>query len=178
MKYDHSLGSRFVAFMIDMLIIGSVGSFLANLGIGEAILFMGKTFHSLTFWQDTLLYIVYFVGFAIFNNGVTFGKMVMRLKVMTDRYEEIPQNRLIVREFLKIVTFPISFISFIIAALRPERKSIHDMVMNTVVVKEIHQVSDPYNLKRDYQEPSKSKEKDVLADDYYDDPAESDNYYD
>ncbi len=180
MYHKHSVGSRLVAFLIDMLIIGTISTFLVSLGVGSEVEYLpGFTVKTLTYWQDMLLYVVYFVGFAIFNGGITIGKMVLKLKITSSGYEKLDQNKLIIREIIKCFLMPISLISFIIVILKSDRKSIHDMIMNTYVVKEVKEVSDPYNLQRNNFH--KQQKDDVLRDDYYEgideESRKDDDYY-
>ncbi|AIO19225.1 RDD family protein [Candidatus Izimaplasma bacterium HR1] len=207
MNYETKLGIRVGAFILDMLVISAISSLLTNLGLGvEYEVFPGVVIKDLTIWQSFLLYAIYFVGFAVFNNGITVGKMVTNLKVKDVGYNELPQNKIIFRETIKAILMPISFISFIVAVLREDNKSIHDMIFDTVVVKEVKDIQDPYNIKgkrdiksvfkentfEDYQksnqkaQPRKSERQfNVPDDEYYDDPAdndvtpdnEDDNYY-
>lgn len=178
MQYRHSVGTRVLAFMIDTFILRAVTQVLLSFGLGITVqTFFGEV-ETLTFWQETLLYIVYFVGFAIFNKGLTVGKMVLKLKVTTSGYEDLDQNRLIVREIIKVVLMPISFVSFIVMMFHSQRKSIHDMIMNTFVVKEETQIQDPYNLRQERPDVVNRRNEDVLSDDYYEgiDEEESNSY--
>lgn len=174
MNYEYSLGSRVLAFLIDMFILGIISTFLISLGLGTVVEYLPELqIKTLNYWQEMLLYIIYFVGFAVFNNGITIGKMLLKLKVTGPGHEKLEQNRLIFREIIKCFLMPISFISFIIVLLKEDKKSIHDMIMNTYVVKPVKEVKDPYNLRQDkYKEMRK---EDVLHEDYYEGINETSN---
>ena len=118
MVYDNKLGIRLVAFIIDYLCLQIVSTFLINLGLGVTITFLDMEFTFLTYWQLLLMYIIYFVGFALFNNGVTIGKMIIGLKVVKADYTKLSSNKLLIREIVKAVFMPISLISFIVAIFR------------------------------------------------------------
>lgn len=179
MYYENKLSRRFVAFFIDIFLLSMLSTFLISLGLGEDIeLIFGITTRSLTFWQETLLYTIYFVGFVLFNNGVTIGKSVMKLSIKGKEFGELSQNRMIVREVVKVFLLPISFISFIVCLLRPDNKSLHDMIMNTYVVRKTEKFSNPYNVRPELKETYDLRKEDLLGSDYYDDPAEKDTFDD
>ena len=93
MKYENKIGIRVLAFIIDGMIIGVLRSFLLNLGIGVQYVIFNIVIEELTFWQNFLLLVVYYIGFAIFNNGITIGKMVLGLQLKTAGLTELPTNR-------------------------------------------------------------------------------------
>jgi len=149
MVYENKLSLRLVAFIIDYLCLQIVTTFLLNLGLGVQFTILNLDFVVLSYWQQLLLYFVYFVGFALFNKGTTVGKMLLSLKVVQGDYDALPENKLLIREVLKVVFMPISFISFIVALFNEDNKSIHDLLIDSVVVKEKRYVKNPYNTIND-----------------------------
>ena len=176
MKYENKMGIRFVAFLIDIIILRILASILINLGLGVEYNIFGVVVKELTYWQDLLLYLVYFVGFAVFMKGSTLGKMILGLKVLQTNYEELTDTKLIIREVVKALLMPISLVSFIVAAFSAENKSIHDLLLDSVVVKELNYVQKPRVSNDDIGQgnsPDRLHDFNEPDDDYYyDDPAD------
>lgn len=120
------MGSRFLAYFIDAILIGVVGSILAGMGIGGS---------AGTYIGSIAAGLVYYLAFAYFNEGITVGKMALKMVVKTDNGGDVDQKTIMVRELLKVVLMPIAFISFIICLVNEDKKSIHDMIVDTVVLK-------------------------------------------
>ena len=76
---------------------------------------------------------------------------------------------------------PISFISFLFVVFHPDKKAIHDIIIDSVVVRQVKNVVDPYNLRGLKKDDDKIHEidnsfqqdgNDILKNEYYDDPAD------
>jgi|LGVF01.2.fsa_nt_gb uncharacterized RDD family membrane protein YckC len=145
MVFENKLGPRLVAFIIDLLCLQILSSFLINLGLGVEYNVFGLVIEELPYWTNLLLYLIYFVGFGVFNNSATIGKMILGLKVLQSDYEKLPESKRLLREVLKAVFMPFSIISFIVAIISAENKSIHDLIFDSVVVRERNYVQNPYN---------------------------------
>lgn len=132
----HSLRWRLLAYIIDMILIGILGNILMSIGIGGAIDYTDpmSSIGSSTL-PSMLAAAIYFVGFVFLNEGVTVGKMLCKLSIEEKGGMKMERNKLIIRELVKVVLSPISFISFIVCIFSEERYSIHDMIMSSVVVR-------------------------------------------
>ena len=203
MYENRKIGIRLVAYIVDILIVAGLSTIITGFGVGETQVIFDVTITQLTYWQSFLLYLIYFVGFSIFNEGITVGKMVTGVTIVSIDGETLTQNKLILRETIKSVFMPISFISFFVALIREDKRAIHDLFVDSCVIKESKEVADPYNLRGTQDYESKPRYQDPLdresnqsvrrerqfntPDDYYDDPAdkmedvdpldETDDYY-
>jgi len=76
---------RLGAIIIDVLIIGSIGSFITLFSFGFSLLNLWGTFQS-SWWQTTLIdYLIgfiYFWALESFNRGQTLGKMALKLRTV------------------------------------------------------------------------------------------------
>lgn len=170
----HSTGSRTIAYIIDMIILSIFSGILVGFGVGNETTVFGFTSRQLSYWQQTLLYLIYFVGFAVLNQGVTIGKIVMGLAVYKFDSSELTQNQLIIREVLKVIFMPIVLISILLVLFRSDNKSLHDLLMDTIVLKGGKQVKTPPNFHRERPQNNDNQyyEDTYNTSEYYDDPAE------
>jgi len=136
--YFASIGTRFVALLIDgfimffvnSIVIGIVGFFLA----ASNDTFMGNAapFGPLNFLGIILIasYITFFLG----TYGQTPGKMLLRVKVVT--YEgTIPSyGTALLRYVVSVFSGTIFFIGYITAFFNPQHQTWHDMAAKTYVV--------------------------------------------
>ena len=127
----HCMGKRFVAYLIDGILIGVVGSILGGLGIGGTA-DPSNLFDVTNYIGSYLSALIYYLAFAYFNNGVTVGKMVFKLSVESDG-GSLDKSKLMIREAVKVLLMPIVLVSFIVCLVNDDRKSIHDLIANTVV---------------------------------------------
>lgn len=159
----HDFGNRAVAFIIDSIIVGIASSILQafiNIGSGSGS-FIGINVELGT--NDLLtivVYIVYFVYFASAQDGMTLGKQAMRVEIRFTDGTKMPSKKLVQRELLKAVLMPISIISLILVIFRDDNKSIHDIVMDTLVY-----TSD--SLDQTEEDIFDKMESDDIFDDYY-----------
>ena len=168
MNQERSIGYRILAYFIDGLIIGLLRSVLTMAGLGVQVEIFGVVSRQLTTLQNMLLIMVYFVGFAVFNQGLTFGKLALNLKIKTTDGNQPSHNQVIIREAVKAILMPISLISFIICLVRDDRKALHDMIADTIVVRMIQ------GNETVYRDTTSKSETDPLEDEY---KVNDDDYY-
>jgi uncharacterized RDD family membrane protein YckC len=151
-----SFGARFVAMIIDYIIIGclqfvviapiltmvglgfaSKADELDNLSDAEAIGLAG----SIMAGVGTTLIIVYSISilyFAIMESSksqASVGKMALGIKVTDMNGERIPFGKALLRSIGKIISGMIMYIGYIMAAFTEKKQGLHDMIANTLVVK-------------------------------------------
>jgi uncharacterized RDD family membrane protein YckC len=132
MKRDYSMGSRFLAYLIDGILIGILGGILARMGIGgssSTLLSAGNYIGSIA------SALVYYLAFAYFNEGKTVGKIVLKMDIKTETGAKLEQKELMIRELLKVILMPIALISFIVCLVNDKKQSVHDMIAKTIVIK-------------------------------------------
>lgn len=104
---DNRQKRRIGAFILDALIIGIFSTFAENIIslFTEKFSFnaLGLTFYY-TFSVSILFYVFYFLLFDQFNSGVTFGKMVFKIKVVFYNNNELPKRIHMKRSLLKILS--------------------------------------------------------------------------
>lgn len=129
---------RFLAYLIDGIIIGAIMRMLVNLGIGTNVDIsnLGGMFRNQTF-PALLAAAVYFLLFAYFNQGKTVGKMVFRMEVESLDGGELDQNRMLLREGVKVLLLPLSIISLITCLFTGNNLALHDIIMNSIVLKKV-----------------------------------------
>lgn len=129
MNYTHKTGARIVAYIIDIILVGIVARIFSTLGIVSVGNVAGLN------WIETVIVMgVYFVGFAYFNEGRTVGKILLNLEVSTVDITHPTRKDLIVRELLKSVLAPISWISALLIIFSGSHQGIHDMLTSTVTL--------------------------------------------
>jgi uncharacterized RDD family membrane protein YckC len=139
---------RFVAAIVDSLvfyIIYSVASFIIGLVVGFVIGIAYGTsfdFEKMEVWFkliDFILSIVFSFMYSILmiykNNGATFGKMMVGIKVASANPESLSLGRIILRETVGQIASTVIFcIGYIMVAFSAKKQGLHDMIAKTVVV--------------------------------------------
>jgi uncharacterized RDD family membrane protein YckC len=132
---------RFVAYLIDALIVG-----FASVAI-QAVLIPGLRLGSSrpsTAAALAAVGIAYLVGLAlavtyealfVSKLGATPGKMVVGLKVVRPDGGPVSLGRAAGRYFAKLLSAIILLIGFIMAGFDKEKRALHDMIVDTRVIK-------------------------------------------
>jgi len=132
---------RFVAVLIDGVLLGAVNMVISIAVIGSAM-FTGSDFNETAMFGRIMLQ--YFINFGIgvayeswflVNKGATLGKMALGLKVVRANGGPITWGLAIGRYFAKIVSGLILAIGYIMAAFDDQKRSLHDRICDTRVVK-------------------------------------------
>ncbi len=134
------IGSRGIAQLIDLLVLLV---FYAILGTGIAVWYrfhlfgvassymigFGILFSFLIFWG-------YFIGFEALSSGKTIGKMVMKIRTVSDDGRPVSFLQAAVRNLLRIVDyFPSGYLVGIVCMLVDSKeRRLGDMVAGTLVV--------------------------------------------
>lgn len=130
---------RMLAYFIDGLVIGGLTGVLARAGIEFTVDF-SIGFNSGVYSKTIPALVssaIYFLVFAYFNEGKTVGKSLLHMGVESLDGGALERSKLMFREGVKVLLLPLSVISFIICIFTPQRLALHDLIMNTVVVKDI-----------------------------------------
>ena len=140
---------RAIAFILDMLIVSipttlvfgpmvaletiSLGGSPENISTAQAGL-LGATVFS---WQLVALLLTW-LYFAILESGAkqsTWGKRLLGIKVVGADGKRIGFGRATARFFCKTLSYLIFYIGFIMAAFTNRKRALHDMIVETYVVK-------------------------------------------
>jgi len=123
------------AKIIDWIIIGIV-SFLILTSIG--FIMAGSFFRLPVFIISNLIRIVFAAAYTTWFLGkfaATPGKMACRLKVVTSTGRRISYRRALGRHFAAILSGLILSIGYLMAAFDHQKRTLHDRICNTRVVK-------------------------------------------
>lgn len=121
-----SLGQRFLAVLIDGILIGIIEGILIgithNQGIGELLSFV--------------IYMGYFIFMEV-QRGATLGKMALGLRVVRMDGAPITTNEAVIRNLLRIVDFlPFAYIVGAISILNsPFKQRVGDRIAKTMVIR-------------------------------------------
>jgi len=132
---------RFVAYLIDALIVG-----FASVAVQAVLIPTMRANASLTPQAGglALVGIAYIVGVAlaatyeglfVYKLGATPGKMVLGLRVVRPDGGPVSLGRAIGRYFAKMLSAIILLIGFIMAGFDREKRALHDILVDTRVIK-------------------------------------------
>lgn len=145
---------RFVAYLIDMIVIYAIASLLNTFSFG----LLNKRLDFPILGEESLSYVIvmftYFIAMTYFFSQ-TLGKMIMKVKVETNKGDKLSLADVVYRELIgRLLTIFLAYIPYIAVAFTNKRKGLHDFIADTVVVKE-----DFSKLRRQMNEKLESKIK-------------------
>lgn len=117
---------RFVAYIVDSIILWAVGFVLGLLAAGTDAN-IGLTLLS------AFIGVIYFAAMESSERQATLGKMAVGIKVGDRNGERISFANAIGRYFAKILSTLIIFIGFIMAAWDEKNQALHDKIADTYV---------------------------------------------
>ena len=125
---------RFVAYIIDAIVLTIVGSVLASI--------FGVSWE--TDWEhydptfNLVSLVIGWLYFALLESserGATLGKMALGLRVVTGNGQRLSFMNATGRYFAKILSAIIFCIGFIMIAFTDKKRGLHDMIADTLVIK-------------------------------------------
>lgn len=139
MMYIKTVGYRWIAFMIDILIGGVIGVILNFLfGFGTLDTSPGNLSFSMNLIEATSLYTVYFTCIEYLMYGQTPGKKALNIEVKTIDMKSFEKREYyLYRGFIKGILIIASVISFLIVVFNKDKQSFHDLIMKTIVVRKV-----------------------------------------
>lgn len=130
-----SFNKRFIAFMLDILLIGSISSFVLNIYRLFGWYNSGTNF-SLFNVTSLVLYLAYFSLLTKFTNGQTLGKMVMGLRVVSLTHEELTWSDVLTREVVGRYIQKKIIILYLLVFVTKRKETPADLFTDTVVISE------------------------------------------
>lgn len=128
---------RIGAFIVDIVILGAIVSFsegLLDTSIeGKSYDLFGMNF-SIKLGVTFLIYVMYFLIFDVANRGNTVGKIIFRIKVVTEDNSTPRCGIRMIRTILKIVSIIILPISILLFFLN-DSFTIHDRYAKTLTIR-------------------------------------------
>ena len=143
---------RFVAYLIDMIVIYAIASLLNTFSFG----LLNKRLDFPILGEESLSYVIvmftYFIAMTYFFSQ-TLGKMIMKIKVETNKGDKLGLMDIVYRELVgRLLTIFLVYIPYLAVAFTNKKKGLHDYIADTVVVKE-----DFSKLRRQMNEKLESK---------------------
>lgn len=144
--------TRFVAYLIDMIVIYAISSLLNTISFG----LLNKVLDFPILGEESLSYVIvmftYFILMTYFFSQ-TLGKMIMKIKVETNRGDKLSLADVVYRELVgRLLTIFLAYLPYLAVAFTNKKKGLHDFIADTVVVKE-----DFSKLRRQMNEKLESK---------------------
>ncbi len=127
---------RFWAYLIDLIVIGSISRLFINPIFRLLDISMDDTgiFSAYTI-VDSIVFFGYFILTSKFL-AQTLGKMVMGLKVVSLVGTPLDWKTIIFREWIGRYISAVLMLGYIVIAFNPKKQGFHDMFSDTVVVLE------------------------------------------
>jgi len=126
---------RIVSFIIDDLVISFLfisifWSQLATFATAEELnQFLTDNFFIIIFIK------VFYHTLFIWQSGMTLGKYITKMKVVSQDYGEIPSfNSSLIRALIRIVSDTLFYLGFLMAFFNPLVQTLHDKLSKCVVV--------------------------------------------
>ena len=143
---------RFVAYLIDMIVIYAISSLLNTFSFG----LLNKKLDFPILGEESLSYVIvmftYFISMTYFFSQ-TLGKMIMKIKVETNKGDKLGLMDVVYREVVgRLLTIFLVYIPYLAVAFTNKKKGLHDYIADTIVVKE-----DFSKLRRQMNEKLESK---------------------
>ena len=128
--------TRFVAYLIDMIVIYAVASLLNTFSFG----LLNKQLDFPILGEESLSYVIvmftYFIAMTYFFSQ-TLGKMIMKIKVETNKGEKLSLADVVYRELVgRLLTIFLVYLPYLAVVFTNKKKGLHDFIADTVVVKE------------------------------------------
>ena len=144
--------TRFISYLIDMIVIYAISSLLNTISFG----LLNKIFDFPILGEESLSYVIvmfaYFIAMTYFFSQ-TLGKMIMKIKVETNKGEKLSLADVVYRELVgRLLTIFLVYLPYLAVAFTNKKKGLHDFIADTVVVKE-----DFSKLRRQMNEKLESK---------------------
>ncbi|MDF2700855.1 MAG: hypothetical protein K0Q49_2418 [Haloplasmataceae bacterium] len=137
--FKKSLGLRLLAYIIDYILIFVIAGILYYLFDFGTLKTEGFSFeYSMNFIELAIVSLIYYMPFAFFASGNTTGKMCTGITIRKPDLSLVDKKTILFRELIKAVLNWVGIISFIFVLFRSDRKSIHDLLVDTIVVRRVN----------------------------------------
>ena len=128
--------TRFISYLIDMIVIYAISSLLNTISFG----LLNKVLDFPILGEESLSYVIvmftYFIAMTYFFSQ-TLGKMIMKIKVETNKGEKLSLADVVYRELVgRLLTIFLVYLPYLAVAFTNKKKGLHDFIADTVVVKE------------------------------------------
>ena len=125
---------RFVAKVVDGIIVGVVNQLLVVV-LGSAIGSSQEPAAFFVVWILSMVLPAVYTTFFLGKYGATLGKMACGLKVVTADGGKVSYGRALGRHLAEILSSLILLIGYIMAAFDEQKRTLHDHICSTRVIK-------------------------------------------
>ncbi|HHY72718.1 MAG TPA: RDD family protein [Bacillus bacterium] len=128
---------RFYAYLIDLVVVGSLNRIIIYPILRWLDVSISETSMLSTVAISTAL--VMFVYFVVMTKiwGQTLGKMILGLKVISEKDAELSWGTVLFRELIgKFISKTVLFLGFITISFTSKKKGWHDFFADTIVIQE------------------------------------------
>ena len=130
-----TFNKRLIAYLIDILLISSVSSFVFRI---YRLFGWYNSGANLSLFNITslVLYLSYFILLTKFTNGQTIGKMIMGLRVVSLNHEELSWSDVLTRELIgRYIQKKLKILYLLVFATK-RNETLADLFTDTVVISE------------------------------------------
>ena len=126
---------RFVAYIVDWVVTAVVEGLLFALFAGDSGIggIFDESLGALDFWSYLMTGAYFTIGVAVWST--TIGKRIFGLYVMRPDGSRVGVGRALGRYLATILSGIILFIGFIMIGVRRDKRGLHDLIADTVVVR-------------------------------------------
>lgn len=125
---------RFVAFIIDSLIIKAIQSMV--LSPIKVLLYNNGIEFSKFIYVEIIIALLYFTLMTKLCNGATLGKLICGIRVVPIHSKELTWSMVFTREFFGRYIQNYIYILYLVVMFTPKKQSVVDYLSDTVVIKE------------------------------------------
>lgn len=126
---------RFWAYLVDLIVIGSIGSLFVNPIFQLLNIEKGTSMFSAYEIIGAGIFFFYFVLMTKFFQQ-TLGKMIFGLRVISLTSERLSWNDVLFREFIGRYISKTLWISYVVVAFTKKKQGLHDLFSDTTVILE------------------------------------------
>lgn len=127
---------RFVAFLIDSIVILSITGLLNTITFNTLNIELHIPILGVEAVSYAIVMFVYYILMTYYFSQ-TLGKMIMKIKVETNKGEKPTLGSVIFREFVgKLLNIGLFYLPYLVLPFTNKKKGLHDYIADTVVVKE------------------------------------------
>lgn len=130
-----TFGQRFLAYLIDILLINAISSLFFNIYSLFELYNDGGSF-SLFNITTLSIYFGYFVLLTKFNQGQTIGKMILGLRVVSLYREDLSWSDVLYRELVGRYIQKRIKVLYLLLFLTERKQTMADVITDTVVISE------------------------------------------
>lgn len=136
-NYAHayaSFGTRAIAFIIDMMVVGGLNKIITGIiGLDPELSFYGFAMTDILSWAITL---GYFTLASLITKGQSLGKMITGIRVVSLTSDKLDLGQILIREIAGRFIQNTIMLVYLLSIFTPKKQGLIDFFVDTAVVKE------------------------------------------